>query len=56
MIPFKPVVESKVEGAFLPDNPRQIIKSRQHSDVPFLTGLTAQDGAIKASCKLIMIV
>nr|ASM90852.1 putative juvenile hormone esterase 1 [Colaphellus bowringi] len=49
MIPFKPSVEPKVEGAFLTDHPLNLIKSGQSMDVPVIAGLTTEDGGLKAA-------
>ncbi|KAF2883617.1 hypothetical protein ILUMI_22551 [Ignelater luminosus] len=43
--PFRPVIEKGIEGAFLPAHPAEIIKSGQAAKVPFMTGVTTEDGA-----------
>lgn len=53
MIPFKPVVEGKVEGAFLTEAPRDVARSGGLANVPWITGVVTQDGALKAACKII---
>ncbi|KAF2901295.1 hypothetical protein ILUMI_04893, partial [Ignelater luminosus] len=49
MIPFKPVIEPNVEGAFLTEHPTDIIKSGKASDVPWITGLNTEDGVLRAA-------
>lgn len=51
MIPFKPTIESEVEGAFLTKSPTEIVKSGQSADVPLMVGITSQDGALRAAGK-----
>jgi hypothetical protein len=51
MIPFQPVIE-KGEGAFLPASPVELL--RNHSAVPWMTGITSEEGAIGASSKKYM--
>ncbi|KAF5306371.1 hypothetical protein FQR65_LT07395 [Abscondita terminalis] len=46
---FKPVIESRSKNAFLPEHPVEIIKSGRMSQIPFMTGITTEDGAIKSS-------
>lgn len=64
MVPFKPVIEPDLEGAFLTEDPINIIKSGKAADVPILTGLTSEDGGLASirmyicvmnSCHLILI-
>nr|AYN64423.1 carboxylesterase [Dendroctonus armandi] len=49
MIPFKPTIESEVEGAFLTKSPTEIVQSGQSADVPLMVGITSQDGALRAA-------
>jgi len=49
LIPFKPVLEPNIEGAFLTEEPIDIIKSGKAANVPFMTGLTTEDGAIRSA-------
>ncbi|KAF2902140.1 hypothetical protein ILUMI_04048 [Ignelater luminosus] len=49
MIPFKPVIEPDLEGAFLTEDPIDIIKSDKAAKVPFITGFTTEDGALKSA-------
>ncbi|KAF2885849.1 hypothetical protein ILUMI_20322, partial [Ignelater luminosus] len=46
MVPFKPVIEPDLEGAFLTEDPIHIIKSGKAAKVPIMTGLTSEDGAL----------
>lgn len=49
MIPFKPTIEPNLDGAFITEHPLEIIKSGKAADVPFLTGITTEDGALKSA-------
>lgn len=49
MIPFKPVIEPNHEGAFISEHPIDIIKSGKAANIPFMTGITTEEGAIKTS-------
>lgn len=53
MIPFKPVIEPNLEGAFLTEHPTDIIKSGKASDVPWITGLNTEDGVLRAAGDLL---
>ncbi|KAK4880599.1 hypothetical protein RN001_008745 [Aquatica leii] len=46
---YKPVIEPYSQNAFLSEHPENIIKSRKMSQVPFMTGITKDDGAMKSS-------
>ncbi|XP_031345675.1 venom carboxylesterase-6-like isoform X2 [Photinus pyralis] len=48
-IPHRPVIEPKNPGAFISDHPIDIIKSGEFSQVPYMLGLTANDGALKSA-------
>lgn len=49
-MPFKATAEPAGEGAFLEMHPRDAYGAGLvHDDVPFMTGLTAQDGAISVT-------
>ncbi|KAF2900148.1 hypothetical protein ILUMI_06038, partial [Ignelater luminosus] len=48
-IPFRPVIETNTTNAFLAEDPAEIIRSGKAAKVPFLTGITAQDGAFRSS-------
>lgn len=43
------MVEPNLEGAFLAEDPIDIIKSGKAANVPIITGLTTEDGAIKSA-------
>ncbi|KAF2892971.1 hypothetical protein ILUMI_13205 [Ignelater luminosus] len=47
-IPFRPVIEEDIKGAFLPAHPSKIIKSGKAAKIPFMTGITTEDGAMKS--------
>lgn len=50
MIPFPPVVEPDLPGAFITKHPRD--EDEPHGlPIPFLTGLTSGDGAMKSARK-----
>lgn len=49
MIPFKPVIEPKVEGAFMAEHPIETIQSGRSADVPIIIGLNTEDGGLKAA-------
>uniref|UniRef100_A0A1Y1M050 Carboxylic ester hydrolase n=1 Tax=Photinus pyralis TaxID=7054 RepID=A0A1Y1M050_PHOPY len=46
LIYFRPTIEVNATGAFLSDAPTNIAKSGKVARVPFITGATAQDGAM----------
>ncbi|KAK4880603.1 hypothetical protein RN001_008749 [Aquatica leii] len=46
---YKPVIETYSENAFLSEHPIQIIESGKMAQIPFMNGLTTEDGAIKSS-------
>ncbi|KAF2892969.1 hypothetical protein ILUMI_13203 [Ignelater luminosus] len=48
-IPFKPVVEPDIEGAFITKHPVDIIKSGKVANVPLIFGITTEDGAFKSA-------
>ncbi|KAF2899651.1 hypothetical protein ILUMI_06511 [Ignelater luminosus] len=50
LIPFKPVIEPNIKGAFLTEHPIDIIKSGKAANIPFLLGLNSEDGAFVSSC------
>lgn len=52
MIPFRPVIEPNSAGAFLAENPEDIIKSGRSAQVPWITGINTEDGTLRAACKL----
>jgi len=42
-------VELDIEGAFIPQHPVDIIKSGKAANIPFMTGITTDEGALKSS-------
>ncbi|KAF5307863.1 hypothetical protein FQR65_LT06595 [Abscondita terminalis] len=48
-IPFKPVVEYWNKDGFLPQHPIEIIEQGKMANVPFMTGITTDDGAMKSA-------
>lgn len=47
MIPFKPVIEPKHAGAFLTEHPLISVKQGRLVDIPWMTGTTSEEGALK---------
>lgn len=48
MVPFSPVVEPDLPGAFLTQHPREAVT--EHSiKIPFLTGITFDEGLMKSA-------
>lgn len=52
-MPFRPVVEPDIEGAFIAEHPVDIIKAGKSAKVPFITGLNTDDGAIRSAGRYI---
>lgn len=50
MIPFPPVVEQDIPGAFITKHPREG-HDENSLKIPFLTGLTFDEGAMKSARK-----
>ncbi|KAG7212180.1 hypothetical protein KM043_012520 [Ampulex compressa] len=48
MIPFRPVIEPDHPGAFLKEDPMISSKHGRLADVPWLTGYTSHEGALRA--------
>lgn len=48
-IPHKPVIEPELPGAFLTKPPLDIIKSGGLAQVPYINGITTDDGALKSA-------
>ncbi|KAL7018068.1 hypothetical protein ACKWTF_010617 [Chironomus riparius] len=48
MVPFPPVVEKASETAFITENPR-FIENRHGDNIPFMTGITSEEGLLKTS-------
>lgn len=51
MIPFPPVVEPDLPGAFITQHPRDVYEPHSIS-IPWMTGLTSEEGAMKSARKL----
>ncbi|KAK5638330.1 hypothetical protein RI129_012625 [Pyrocoelia pectoralis] len=49
VIPFKAVIEPEHEGAFLSEDPFEIVKSMKNAQIPLMTGITREDGALGAA-------
>lgn len=49
MIPFRPVIEPDHPGAFLKEEPAQSLKDGNLADIPWMTGVTSHEGAIKVA-------
>ncbi|XP_063991352.1 uncharacterized protein LOC135169896 [Diachasmimorpha longicaudata] len=49
MIPFKPVVEPNYPGAFLTEDPVKILDNGNLTDIPWMTGFTSHEGAIRVA-------
>lgn len=49
-MPFKPVIEPNIEGAFLSEHPMDIVKYGRAGNVTFMTGVTTDDGAFVSPC------
>lgn len=50
MIPFPPVVEPDLPGAFITKHPRDEYEPHAMG-LPWMTGLTMDEGALKSACK-----
>lgn len=48
MIPFPPVVEPNLPGAFITEHPRNV-DTPHGTTIPWLTGLTSEEGAMKSA-------
>jgi len=51
MIPFRPVIEPEHPGAFLIEDPLISVREGRLLDVPWMTGITSEEGAIKVAGK-----
>lgn len=50
MIPFPPVIEPDIPGAFITKHPRD--EYEPHAiELPWMTGLTFDEGALKSACE-----
>lgn len=45
IMPFRVVIEPKHSDAFLTEDPIELIKNGQVSDMPWMTGITSHEGA-----------
>lgn len=50
MLPFPPVVEPDLAGAFITKHPRETI-TENAKEIPFVTGITFDEGALKSARK-----
>ncbi len=50
MIPFPPVVEPDLPGAFITQHPRDVYEPHAIA-IPWMTGLTSEEGAMKSARK-----
>lgn len=48
MIPFPPVVEPDLPGAFITEHPRDVI-TPHGLDIPWITGITMDEGVMKSA-------
>ncbi|KAF2879713.1 hypothetical protein ILUMI_26463 [Ignelater luminosus] len=48
VMPFRPVIERGIDGAFLPTHPSEILKSGKAAEIPFMTGITTEDGCSRS--------
>lgn len=55
MIPFPPVVEPNLPGAFISEHPRDV-KTPHAISIPWMGGLTADEGAMKSARKCFLFV
>lgn len=51
MIPFRPVIEPVHPGAFLTEDPVISSKHGRVLDIPWMTGITSQEGSLVAPGK-----
>lgn len=49
MIPFRPVIEPEHPGAFLTEDPLISIREGRLLDIPWMTGVTSDEGALKVA-------
>lgn len=49
MIPFKPVVEPSYKDAFMTKEPKEVFKSGDFNQVPWIVGLNTEDGALRVA-------
>lgn len=53
LITWTPTEETKIEGAFLTDTPRNLIENGKIKDYPFISGTVKDEGLIASQCKLL---
>ncbi|XP_015600279.1 venom carboxylesterase-6 [Cephus cinctus] len=49
MIPFRPVIEPDHPGAFLKEDPAVSLKAGRIADIPWMTGITSHEGALRVA-------
>lgn len=49
MIPFKPVIEHEHPDAFLSKHPRRAIEDGDLAQIPWVTGITSSEGALRVA-------
>ncbi|CAH1963415.1 unnamed protein product [Acanthoscelides obtectus] len=49
MIPFKPVIEPKLDGAFLTEHPIKLITANKYENIPIMVGINTEDGGLKVA-------
>ncbi|XP_011864448.1 PREDICTED: esterase E4 [Vollenhovia emeryi] len=49
MIPFRPVIEPEHPGAFLTEDPLISVREGRLLDIPWMTGVTSDEGALKVA-------
>lgn len=54
MVPFPPVIEPNLPGAYMTKHPRNINEPHGTS-IPWMTGLTLDEGALKSAGKYVCI-
>lgn len=51
LAPFGPVIESRTEGAFVPDHPYKLLAAGEINDVPWINSYTTEDGTVPGVCE-----
>ncbi|VEN46101.1 unnamed protein product, partial [Callosobruchus maculatus] len=46
---FMPVIEPKLDGAFLTEHPMKLITSHKYENIPIMVGLNTEDGGLKVA-------
>lgn len=52
MVPFRPVIEPEHPGAFLTEDPLISIREGRLLDIPWMTGITSDEGALKVAGRI----